>query len=177
MPTRPTDKSRATSQPDATPLFLLLGAMEQTLIERGWAASECLPRQSVHGSRLCLVTAHLTAHDKNVDDRNQDFHEILQVTHYPPVLRMPPVKWGSRLNWPRLLSSSGVLTEGCTGGHVLSHDSVLWCGDLNYRVELPRDTAVTHAKYLPNQSPEPETGVYALRCLLAFQGLTLSIAL
>lgn len=103
-------------QPHVTPLFC--NSIGCGLMGAGGNKGAVAASLQVHGSRLCLVTAHLTAHDKNVDDRNQDFHEILQ----------------------------GVLTEGCTGGHVLSHDSVLWCGDLNYRVELPRDTAVTHAK-------------------------------
>ncbi|KAL7520043.1 hypothetical protein ACHAWX_004801 [Stephanocyclus meneghinianus] len=64
---------------------------------------------AIKSSRILLVTGHLAAHVKNVDARNDDFRRIL--------------------------------TELETdGSHLLnSMDHVFFSGDLNYRIDLPRE--------------------------------------
>ncbi|EED86722.1 phosphatidylinositol phosphatase, partial [Thalassiosira pseudonana CCMP1335] len=60
-------------------------------------------------SRILLVTGHLAAHVTNVDARNDDFKRIMSLVP-------------------------------CDGSHLLgSMDHIFFSGDLNYRVDLPRE--------------------------------------
>ncbi|XP_062512889.1 synaptojanin-1-like isoform X2 [Corticium candelabrum] len=61
----------------------------------------------VHASSVCFICGHLAAGQSNVKDRNQDFADISK----------------------RLAFARGY-TADC-------HDYVFWCGDFNYRIDMP----------------------------------------
>jgi hypothetical protein len=79
-------------------------------------------------SRILLVTGHLAAHVKNVDARNSDFKRIVsELEARAPARFLRPKK------------ADGSPAE-CDGAHLLSStDHVFFAGDLNYRVDLPRE--------------------------------------
>jgi phosphatidylinositol-bisphosphatase len=66
-------------------------------------------RFRVYDSTLCVVNAHLAAHQHNVQGRNSDFQNIIR----------------------RLMFEVGKEQLGVT-----DHDYVFWIGDLNYRLNL-----------------------------------------
>ncbi|KAL3780920.1 hypothetical protein HJC23_009126 [Cyclotella cryptica] len=84
---------------------------------------------AVQSSRILLVTGHLAAHVKNVDARNDDFRRILtELEAQAPARFLRPQKNGD-----------GSVVPG-DGSHLLnSMDHVFFSGDLNYRIDLPRE--------------------------------------
>jgi hypothetical protein len=79
-------------------------------------------------SKVLLVTSHLAAHVKNVDARNDDFRRIMtELEAQAPARFLRPKK-----------SRDGSPMQG-DGSYLLdSMDHVIFSGDLNYRVALPR---------------------------------------
>ncbi|XP_055495943.1 synaptojanin-2-like [Leucoraja erinacea] len=73
-------------------------------------------RLQFHSTRLCFVCAHLTAGQSQVKERNEDYREITQKLSFP------------------------------MGRNVFSHDYVFWCGDSNFRIDLPYDEVMQHVK-------------------------------
>lgn len=84
---------------------------------------------AIKSSRILLVTGHLAAHVKNVDARNDDFRRILtELETQAPARFLRPQK-----------NRDGSLASG-DGSHLLnSMDHVFFSGDLNYRIDLPRE--------------------------------------
>ncbi|KAL7510942.1 hypothetical protein ACHAXN_007857 [Cyclotella atomus] len=80
-------------------------------------------------SKLLLVTGHLAAHVKNVDARNNDFRLIMtELEAQAPARFLRPKK-----------NRDGSILQG-DGSYLLnSMDHVIFSGDLNYRVDLPRE--------------------------------------
>lgn len=80
------------------------------------------PAQSL---RLLFVTAHMAAHVKNTEARNSDFWRIVsELEEQVPAQFLAP-------------RASDV---ECTGEYLLnSVDRIFFCGDLNYRIDLPRE--------------------------------------
>ncbi|KAL3765762.1 hypothetical protein ACHAW5_005295 [Stephanodiscus triporus] len=80
-------------------------------------------------SRILLVSGHLAAHVKNVDARNSDFKRIVSdLEAQAPARFLRPKR-----------NTDGSLAE-CDGAHLLSSmDHVFFVGDLNYRIDLPRE--------------------------------------
>lgn len=72
----------------------------------------------LHNTSMCFVCAHFAAGQHQFNERNSDFREITK----------------------KMFSS--------IGKHLNSHDYVFWCGDFNYRIDLPID----EVKSLVNQS-------------------------
>ncbi|XP_007493342.2 synaptojanin-1 isoform X3 [Monodelphis domestica] len=66
-------------------------------------------RMLFHTTSLCFVCSHFAAGQSQVKERNEDFVEIAR-----------------RLSFPM-------------GRMLLSHDYVFWCGDFNYRIDLPNE--------------------------------------
>ncbi|XP_065051378.1 synaptojanin-1-like [Rhopilema esculentum] len=62
-----------------------------------------------HSTSLCFVCAHLAAGQSNVAERNSNYHDI-----------------SKRISFPM-------------GSVLSSHDYVFWCGDFNYRIDLPNE--------------------------------------
>ncbi|KAI9003729.1 hypothetical protein BC832DRAFT_593130 [Gaertneriomyces semiglobifer] len=79
----------------------------------------------VDNSSICFVTAHLAAHQNQVSARNNDISTILKNTHFSP-----------------LASSQYTFTSGGDGSYILDHEAVIISGDLNYRIDLPRERVI-----------------------------------
>jgi len=70
------------------------------------------------GSRLAFTTAHFAAHQRKVKNRNDTFQEICADTTIPSLLSPD------------------------FGDFTLQSDVCFWCGDLNYRLDLPRQHVI-----------------------------------
>lgn len=86
--------------------------------------------------RMLFVTAHMAAHVKNIEARDSDFWRIateLEVQAPPRFL-------------PQNLKQQDTDKDDDDGRSLLmdSMDRVFFCGDLNYRVDLPREIAEYH---------------------------------
>ena len=82
--------------------------------------------------KMLFVAAHMAAHVKNVDARNEDFWRIASEfeAQAPPRFLRPKS--------PR--EQALVDAEDSGGSHLMdSMDHVFFCGDLNYRIDLPRE--------------------------------------
>ncbi|XP_037087422.1 synaptojanin-1-like [Pollicipes pollicipes] len=66
-------------------------------------------RMVIYNSSLCFICSHFAAGQKEVMERNADYAEISKKICFP------------------------------MNRTVFSHDLVFWCGDFNYRIDLPRD--------------------------------------
>ncbi|XP_067900876.1 LOW QUALITY PROTEIN: synaptojanin-2-like [Heterodontus francisci] len=73
-------------------------------------------RLQFYSSTLCFVCAHLSAGQSQVKERNEDYREIMQKLSFP------------------------------MGRNVFSHDYVFWCGDSNFRIDLPYEEVLHHVK-------------------------------
>lgn len=69
-----------------------------------------------YNTSLCFVCAHFAAHQKEIKQRNDDFRQIYEASQFVGGA------YGSR---PKLTTRN--------------HDYVFWCGDLNYRIDMPND--------------------------------------
>ncbi|XP_063006355.1 synaptojanin-1 isoform X2 [Melospiza melodia melodia] len=66
-------------------------------------------RMLFHTSSLCFVCSHFAAGQSQVKERNEDFVEISRKLAFP------------------------------MGRMLFSHDYIFWCGDFNYRIDLPNE--------------------------------------
>jgi hypothetical protein len=121
--------------------------------------------------RILFVTAHMAAHVKNTEARDADFWRIaMELQAQAP---------------SRFLPSSKVLAMEKSfnaGFHLLeSMDRIFFCGDLNYRVDVPHEFA-EHSinemtKHANEKSPESLRKADAIRLqLLRYDQLLCSIA-
>ena len=111
-------------------------------------------RLLLHSTSLCFVCAHFAAHQTKVIERNNDFAEICRKVQFPLVspkkqsLCHPSAHYSSSppllsflfplcFSLSLLLSLSLSLPLLVQGQSIDSHDYVFWCGDLNYRIDLP----------------------------------------
>jgi len=87
--------------------------------------------------RMLFVTAHMAAHVKNIEARNMDYWRIAsELEDQAPARFLPPRPAN------HLLSEGGDASKAGSGSHLMdSVDRVFFCGDLNYRVDLPRELA------------------------------------
>lgn len=114
--------------------------------------------------KMLFVAAHMAAHVKNVESRNEDFWRICaELEAKSPPRFLPPKKRRSVKRARRMnddddnsivrrrsssdLSSGAGISMSATGDsshdgkHLLgSTDVIFFCGDLNYRIDLPRET-------------------------------------
>ncbi|RUS17772.1 hypothetical protein BC937DRAFT_89508 [Endogone sp. FLAS-F59071] len=77
-------------------------------------------------SSICLVNCHLAAGQTHTQQRNQDADSILQQA----TLDRPKADY------------AGVFVNGGNGSMVLDHEVCVVSGDLNYRIDLPRDRVI-----------------------------------
>ncbi|XP_065597850.1 synaptojanin-1 isoform X6 [Cyrtonyx montezumae] len=66
-------------------------------------------RMLFHTSSLCFVCSHFAAGQSQVKERNEDFVEIARKLSFP------------------------------MGRMLFSHDYIFWCGDFNYRIDIPNE--------------------------------------
>lgn len=75
-----------------------------------------LLRFNFYNTSMCFVCSHFAAHQKEIRQRNDDFRQIYEQSAFS----------GQKSN-----SKTKILTK--------NHDYIFWCGDLNYRIDLPND--------------------------------------
>ena len=87
--------------------------------------------------RMLFVTAHMAAHVKNIEARNNDYWRIAnELEDQAPSGFLPP-RPANKFN----PEGAGAAEPG-SGSHLMdSMDHVFFCGDLNYRIDLPRELA------------------------------------
>ncbi|XP_078514530.1 synaptojanin-1 isoform X3 [Lissotriton helveticus] len=66
-------------------------------------------RLQIHTTSLCFVCSHFAAGQSQVKERNEDYLEIARKLSFP------------------------------MGRMMFSHDYVFWCGDFNYRIDIPNE--------------------------------------
>lgn len=69
-----------------------------------------------YNTSLCFVCSHFAAHQKEIRQRNEDFRQIYEQSTFGGSLSTNKFKLQTR-----------------------HHDYVFWCGDLNYRIDMPND--------------------------------------
>jgi hypothetical protein len=91
--------------------------------------SKSTPRRA-KSLRMLFVTAHLAAHVSNVAARDADYWRIAtELEAQSPPFFLPPK---SKSNW--------ATSDGNTGSYLMDNmDRIFFCGDLNYRLDLPRE--------------------------------------
>ena len=104
-------------------------------------------------STLVFVNSHLSAHQENIDRRNQDYRDISRRLQFPAI----PVNYNGldqRLLLPKPVheyadprfqaqagppspaaAAQGPQPEDCSS--IFDHEHCFWLGDLNYRIDLP----------------------------------------
>jgi synaptojanin len=70
-----------------------------------------------YNTSMCFVCSHFAAHQKEIKQRNEDFRQIYETAEFVG---------------QAVTTLSKIETK--------FHDYVFWCGDLNYRIDLPNDT-------------------------------------
>lgn len=87
--------------------------------------------------RMVFITAHMAAHVKHVEARNMDYWRIAtELEAQAPPQFLPP----RPSNHDHLEGDNA--PEGGSGSYLMdSVDRVFFCGDLNYRIDLPRELA------------------------------------
>lgn len=84
--------------------------------------------------KMLFITAHMAAHVKNVDARNMDYWRIASELEAQAPEHFLPLKEVSN-------DDNDESNEG-TGSYLMDHvDRIFFCGDLNYRLDLPREIA------------------------------------
>ena len=103
-----------------------IGAFVKTRASSGNANDE---------KRMLFVSSHLAAHASKVDDRNADFWRIVGEleAQVPPRFLLGGKKMSTRANASNGHQKQSLLLEAM--------DYVFWGGDLNYRLDLPREYA------------------------------------
>lgn len=84
-----------------------------------------LTRFVLDDTSLCFINCHLAAGQRNVRRRNLDVADILQSSS------------------PTLTSNDLAFALGSDGSMAMDHEICLLAGDLNYRLDLSRETAMT----------------------------------
>ncbi|KAG1103661.1 hypothetical protein G6F39_001752 [Rhizopus arrhizus] len=94
-----------------------------------------------HDSYLCFVTSHLAAFTDKTEKRNQDFTELskrLLFTHVPDHLTdYVSYFWNNGGDeGVTFLENNNVIRDWRVEASIYHSDFLIWCGDLNYRVNL-----------------------------------------
>ena len=76
-----------------------------------------LIRFTYYNTSMCFVCSHFAAHQKEIKQRNDDFRQIYENSEFV----------------------GQTVTGSSSRLEVKMHDYVFWCGDLNYRIDLPND--------------------------------------
>ncbi|GKY99670.1 inositol polyphosphate 5-phosphatase [Mayamaea pseudoterrestris] len=113
-----------------------IGAFLQMKARPGGALGAKETSRSV---KMMFITAHMAAHVKNVEARDLDFWRIVsELESQAP---------------PQFLSAKKQATQRDDGANSIlldSADRIFFCGDLNYRLELPREEAEFSTSLIQN---------------------------
>ncbi|KAJ3055090.1 hypothetical protein HK097_011532, partial [Rhizophlyctis rosea] len=78
----------------------------------------------IDDTSFCFVNCHLAAHQKEVSARNHDAAVILRDAKFDVGMY------------------EHMFVNGGDGSMVLDHENIVWSGDLNYRLDLPREQVI-----------------------------------
>jgi len=109
--------------------------------------------------KMLFVTAHMAAHVKNVEARNMDYWRIAsELEAQAPPRFLPPS--ASKKVIPNTDGSTTSSPDESGGSYLMDFmDHVFFCGDLNYRIDLPREATehlVTQMKHLAANNGEKD---------------------
>lgn len=110
-----------------------IGAFVQMKSRKAYKDSQ----QTSKSIRMLFVTAHMAAHVSNFAARDADYWRIVnELEAQAPTHFLPPRRHN--------------VTDGRSSGSYLidSMDRVFFCGDLNYRIDLPRETVESSVKQM-----------------------------
>ncbi|KAG2196876.1 hypothetical protein INT46_006055 [Mucor plumbeus] len=98
-------------------------------------------RLRFHDSYLCFVTSHLAAFTDKTEKRNQDFTELSKRMVFPqrpdPLTKYVSYSWNDGGDeGVSFVEANNVLRDWATEASIFHNDFLIWCGDLNYRVNL-----------------------------------------
>jgi len=86
----------------------------------------------LYDTSICLVCAHLAAHQSNVSGRNSDYQNIVEKT----LFSLDTIVYsGSQLNSAEM-TKVGFGTVDASETSIIDHDITFWIGDLNYRIDV-----------------------------------------
>ncbi|KAL7750722.1 hypothetical protein RI367_004069 [Sorochytrium milnesiophthora] len=124
-----------------------------------------LTRLTVDDSSFCFCVAHLAAGQGQVTDRNKNLMTIFDTVEFSSVAGLSTSGSSTAPSAAGVGGAAGLSTSsnnlvrasaigrdidqshkfkyGSDGRQILDHDNVFFFGDLNYRIELPRDTVVS----------------------------------
>lgn len=85
-------------------------------------------RLDYYDTNFCFITAHLAAGHSNVDERNTDYHTIINGLHFQK---------GKTIDSHQLVLNDPTLSPLLT----LCSRNVIWVADTNYRIELENERA------------------------------------
>ncbi|KAI8638810.1 Endonuclease/exonuclease/phosphatase [Parasitella parasitica] len=98
-------------------------------------------RLRFHDSYLCFVTSHLAAFTEKTEKRNQDFAEISKRLVFPQkpdrLTEYVYYSWNDGGDeGVSFLEAKNGTRDWKTEASIFHNDFLVWCGDLNYRVNL-----------------------------------------
>lgn len=88
-----------------------------------------------HTTSICFLCSHFAAGQSQVKERNDDYNEITRRLSFPMVITIIETNPFSKSVSIELLNICPVLQ----GRLLYAHDYVFWCGDFNYRINLPNE--------------------------------------
>lgn len=88
-----------------------------------------IARFIIDDSSLCFINCHLAAGQSHTTHRNNDIANILESTDLPPELDDAKQR--------------DYFVGGGDGSMVLDHEICIFNGDMNYRIDLPRDAVLS----------------------------------
>lgn len=91
------------------------------------------------GTSFLFVTAHLTAHQDKVKERVNDIKRIIRNLDLPKDL---PTKNKSKGTFLVIFYSKHLFIGSLISDVTQNFDCVFWCGDLNFRLALPREEII-----------------------------------
>ncbi|KAI8334874.1 Endonuclease/exonuclease/phosphatase [Blakeslea trispora] len=93
-----------------------------------------------HDSYLCFVTSHLAAFTDKTEKRNQDFTELTRRLVFPqvhdPLTHYVYHTWNDGGDEGVSFLETNSIRDWLTEASIFHNDVLVWCGDLNYRVNL-----------------------------------------
>ncbi|KAG9293362.1 hypothetical protein G9A89_007608 [Geosiphon pyriformis] len=85
-------------------------------------------------SSICFVNCHLAAGQTHITQRNHDSVKILESAEFPALT--------NDLERNSLNDYAQVFVDGGDGANILDHEICFLSGDLNYRIDLPREVVI-----------------------------------
>ncbi|KAJ3130017.1 hypothetical protein HK098_006729 [Nowakowskiella sp. JEL0407] len=90
-------------------------------------------RLTVDDSSFCFINCHLAAHQTHISSRNNDAASIIRDTVFKETSNIIGRSGGTQEYY---------FTNGGDGSSILDHEKVFLFGDLNYRIDLDRETVL-----------------------------------